>query len=193
VKSAEAGFTLVEMLVSLALLALLSVFMVTGLRFSSQVKSAEARVEVLSQTDGARRHLRQTLAGAQNFTTAFSEQSETLSFIGTASDLTLTAPLDDRVAVGGLYRLTYEMDQQNLVLRYHLFRFGEASPPESSIIILENISALALRYLSNGTWRDSWNDPARAPQAVEINVIFTESERRKWSPLVVNLPLSGEL
>ncbi len=187
----EAGFTLVEMLVSLALLALLSVFMVTGLRFSSQVKTVEARVELLSQTDGARRHLRQTLAGAQNFTTAFSEQSETLSFIGTAQSLTLTAPLDDRVAVGGLYRLTYEVNQQNLVLRYHLFRFGDAPPLESSIVLLENVSALSLRYLAKSTWRDSWNESVSAPQAVEISVSFADGDRRQWPPLVVSLPLSG--
>ena len=189
----DAAFTLVEMLLSLALLSMLSTFMVMGLRFSSQVKSAEARADILSSIDGVQRHLRRTISGAQAFTMGYSEQANQLSFEGTSQALSLTAPLDDRVAIGGLYQLRYEMDgEKNLALIYQLFRFGENAQPARSIVILENIEDVAFRYLSANGWRDSWSNASLHPDAVEINVTFPAGDQRIWSPLVVSLPLANQ-
>jgi general secretion pathway protein J len=104
------GFTLVELLIALAMISLITLLLFSGLRLGSRTwESVDAAAEHVGELRLAHGFLSRTLTQARIATTMIDAKSVTL-FGGDAGRIELTAPLSEHVGVSGLYvlRLTLE-------------------------------------------------------------------------------------
>ena len=89
-----AGFTLLEVLASLVLLALLLVGVYSGIRTATHsVRSGTASIERLDQIRSAQQFLRRELAQSLTQPISHTDQGEPIYFIGSAHEMRYVAPL----------------------------------------------------------------------------------------------------
>lgn len=200
----RSGFTLLELLVALAIFALLSVMAYAGL---STVLTAnqvlDTNMERLSEVQRSitflSRDIRQTvnrgirdtfgdiklpLIGASEFDTLGTPTIE-LTHTGYANPLGTKRSFLQRVA----YRV-----EENILYRNSWRVLDQAQDSQAdALAICQNVEALQLRYLDQAnTWHEQWppSDPdyrgSVLPMAVEVTLTLTD-----WGKVVRLLPLVG--
>ncbi len=106
---------------------------------------------------------------------------------------------------GGLHQLDLELSPAgdgrgyDLVETRTLYRpdpepgASEPDRPSTRSRLLRNVRGLAFRYYGtrgegeSPVWSDSWTDPTKLPELIEIQVGFSGSDDRRWLPFVVAL------
>ena len=179
-RSAEHGFTLVELLVSLFIFALLSAAGVALLSFS--VRAQETAEVQLGRIADLRRtgallsgDLAQAAArpwrdengdGRPAFTGASGEEDgRLLAFVRRGAD-----NLEERPRPS-LQRVEYRLVGDRLERRS--WTLVDGAPPKADSAMLDGVRRIRLRYRDrSGDWRDSWNPTALTdlPRAVELVV-----------------------
>ena len=205
-RRAARGFTLVEVLIALTLLALLMLVLTSALRAMGQVEErVEQRIEAADDyrlatqllTDvlgrvSARRHASGRADGLAQVP-FFQAGPEALAWVGI---------MPARFGLGGRHYLRLALEPgeggAQLVLRYAPWSgapaFDAWGQAQGQVLALP-ATALALRYLNpvDGQWGASWPPPGAAadalpasglPAAVEIGL---EGPAPAWPPLVVAL------
>lgn len=120
----EPGFTLVELLIALAIVSLITLMLFSGLSLGSRAwESVEAVSERVSEVRIARDFLMSTLS--QSRPTTLTLEAEAVSvFAGDRDRIEFAAPLAEQVGVPGLYILRLGLvpmnDGEALVLTYWL-------------------------------------------------------------------------
>jgi prepilin-type N-terminal cleavage/methylation domain-containing protein len=195
----EDGFTLVEMLLALALLGLMSAYAISAIRTMRNVDRLELRISERSEIEAVQRHLVTVISDAR---TAFEQQQSGVgphSFAGSSGEFDLISILDDRLERGGLYRVRYHVDgeKRQLMLGYTLLRNAGLAAAAGEVALLFNVEELDVRYFGQrepgqgAAWAADWNVPDRLPQLVEIGVIFKDGDKRRWPALLVKLQTGG--
>ena len=173
----EAGFTLVELMVSLAIFGLLSAAGVMLLSFSVRAQeTASVRLEELSQLRRASALLAGDLgqmaprihrdsAGEPRpaFIGAAGGEGVLLSFVRRGWENVDASPRPS------LQRIDYALEGGRLVRRGYPMVDGAAPGP--SMTMLEGVRSLRLRFRDGeGLWRERWDPkaPAELPAAVEL-------------------------
>jgi general secretion pathway protein J len=129
------GFTLVELVIALALIGLISLLLFSGLRLGTRAwEGVEAAAERTAEPRVARNFLERMLTQARPAQITFDAQ-EILVFGGDAENLELVAPLSEHVGTPGLYilRLSLEGERQLVLTRWLLHSdvlAGEDGIPE---------------------------------------------------------------
>jgi prepilin-type N-terminal cleavage/methylation domain-containing protein len=171
--SREAGFTLLEVLVALALSALVSLILLDGIRLavagldrhSRQAERLDARQsldEILRRTLGSAALIPRSAGGV------FDGRADALEFLGTAED---SGP--------GLYRISLAVDRARdgrpLVLRRQL-AVAAGNPHAAASILAVKIRQFRLAYFgadgasADPTWHDSWQSLGVLPLMVRVTV-----------------------
>ena len=183
----EAGFTLVELLVALALLALLSALLFGGLRMGrAAVTRSEAATEELQRTAlglaVARRELEQA-----NPLPLGNVTDPRIAFAGDAAGVVFVAPPGAYLALGGdeITWLAIEGGPQGarLVLRYRpLDRQNDRWPPTlersamQTVVLLDGLARAEFAYFGRSDpaagpqWQSAWQDAAALPLLIRISV-----------------------
>ena len=200
----HAGFTLLELLVAMAIFALLSVMAYAGL---STVLNAnqilETNMQRLSEVQRSvtllSRDIRQTINRAIRDTYGDTKQpligATAFDSLGTpAIELTRTGyanPLGTKRSF--LQRVAYRVEEETLY-RDSWRVLDQAQDSEAdALAICHEVKSLTLRYLDQeNTWHEQWppSDPefqgAALPQAVEVSLELTD-----WGKVVRLLSLAG--
>lgn len=203
--SAEAGFSLLEMLVAMTLLAMIGAVAVSGLRFGSRAweRGAEAG-ETAVESRAVQKFLRGLIAGARLIRLRDSSRTPPALFDGEPDRLVFAAPLPAHLAEPGDHLLWLAAERRGgggaLALRWA--RIGAslpgvetASAPER---LLDGVAAVALRYYGvdpetgRRGWTDAWRGRERLPELVELTVRWPEEDGRVWAPVVARLESGGE-
>jgi len=202
-RSTEAGFTLVEVLVAITLLALLMALLAGGLRLGARVWEREgiqgaqaAEMQIIH--DFLRRLLQQTYPSQASGKTH-------LVFDGKGNALSFVAPLPSHVGYGGFYNVKIFIKSgptnRQLVLRY-ILRHPDIIPSTVSgavsgeTVLLNDIEDLEIRYfgptLDSGpqTWHAEWLNKNRLPDLIQLNVRFPYADTRIW-PSLITAPMIG--
>ena len=201
-KRGQRGFTLIEVLVSLVLLALVLSLLTGAVRFARGTWDAAARLDLEAGFDAAS-FTRARLGEAA----AFFEPGEAglvrLAFKGTGDSLMFVAPAQSGPAGAGLYRHVLELEPGstraagNLLVR--LARYQPRQPrdtaelPLENHVLAENVKAIAFRYFgrkdlrSTPEWHTTWPRTDALPDLVEMAV--THSGGESPAPLVIELRL----
>ena len=199
-QSREAGFTLVELLVAMTLLAFLSIMLFGGLRFGARsweavVKSSAERDRIASTQNFLRDRLGQlTLPGPAELRQSGGDGG----FDGGPERLEFVAPWLSALSLGGLYRFTLwheDAGDGRLMLSWQP---AEAGPDEleelgdlaGERVLLDGVAEVSLSYYGAADendpseWRDQWENPAAPPRLVRVHLVFADA-RRVWPDFVV--------
>lgn len=203
--SSSAGFSLLEMLVAMTLLAMIGAAAVSGLRFGSRAweRGAESG-ETVIESRAAQKFLQALLSGARLIRRRDGSRTPPALFDGQADSLELAAPLPARLAPAGEHwiRLSTERRDRETALTLRWTRLGAAPPaidadaqPE---VLLSGVTAVAFRYFGadpetgERSWRDEWRRRATLPELIEARVRWPENDPRVWPPVVARLEVGGQ-
>jgi general secretion pathway protein J len=200
-RSLEAGFTLVEMLVSLAVMGMAAWLLTAGIeRIARGMAVAQRRGSQLDTLATAQFLLRQRLALIQPVADP-QAAGKALDFTGQAESLDFIGPAADRAAPDALqhYRLLRDPDGDLVLLS--LSTLDARVDPRSHqtqgwapLTLIAGTTRIAIRYLGqnpqvaeqHAVWQANWSHRASLPLLVRISVDFAASDRQSWPDLVVH-------
>lgn len=198
------GFTLVEVVVSLALLALLILGAHTAIRTSTQaVVSGERLIERTNKLRVTQELLRRQISQALALPVEQrSGTNESIFLEGGRDELTWVSAMPGYLGRGGPYvqRLTLERGPggTSLVFRHAMLNgwdpdegFDEELAPP--VTLLEGIRNFRIEYKALddsgrlGNWQDDWDKPFQLPLLVRMRIEFERDTQQQWPDLVIPL------
>jgi len=190
--SSEAGFTLLELLVAIALLALVS--LPVSLAVGMGVSIWQSTHEVIDDTEYTalvRSSLRKWLEAAYPFDVNRVVGEQTFPMAGSATDIVFSAPVHPDTSINGLYRvnLSWSADSQDVTLKLTVDP-GRNVHEEAPQILLTDVTEFEFSYLTSNpdpqltSWGASWQSQYSLPAALRIRLQFADATR-KWNDLVV--------
>ena len=212
-RAAEAGMTLVEILVAMTVLGFLVLAMGGGLRLALRSWDAvERRQGESGDVVLVHRLVSRMLSEAYPVVKDKKNIGATLAFEGSAQRVAFAMPTSPRFGGGGLawVVLTLELGAKGTVLtmsreNYFAALAGEGrgaqagqGPGREERVLLEGISQARFAFFGapgadeQAAWQDAWTDEAALPMLVKVDVAFSRGERRTWPDLVAALPVMGE-
>jgi general secretion pathway protein J len=187
IQRANAGFTLVEMLVSLALLAVMTVYALSAL-FSLRVFNRVAeRVSIQSEVDASARHLREAIGGMRPVFAMGQDNEPALVFHGRSNSIEFVSASNGTRETGGLYQTRYRVDSNGaLISERTIFRDGPVGAP-NVVKLIGGVIGMDIKYHGkpHDSAVDDWTPKDTLPNAVEIMLKFKSEDDRDWTPLIV--------
>jgi general secretion pathway protein J len=191
-RSREAGYTLIELLASLIILAMVSVMMLqgisTGRRVWERVDIANARGETIS---GAQMLLRSRLERAYP-ATRYDKIPTYADFFGAANGMSFLAPPRDIHAPSGLIRYTLTLAPNgDLVLSALSDLAIDPTAPGEPLVLLHNVQQLDIAYFGvvppdkGPAWHDQWQLLPTLPLLMRMRVQFPPEDARAWPDLLI--------
>ena len=195
------GFTLVELLVGLTLMALISIILFGGMRFgmrawetSGERAEGAARIELVQNL--LRRQLGQarlvpTGAGTGTGKTgvAFAGQPDRVTFIASP---VRPGEVDDNVV--------FILAKADADRKLHLdLNWRPSGPPANAPLaagaarLVDDIATVELAYYGapdrnrGAGWWDEWDSAHGLPSLVRLRVTFPEGDSRRWPDLIIRL------
>ena len=185
----EAGFSLVELLVSLLLLGLVGALLASGLSLGQRVwRRSEEKTQASRAMFDAESALRRLLEDLQPLRVDLQSTRE-IEFRGSADELEGIVPLPSHIGLGGLYRLHLFRNRsaRRLDLTFHAYERGAArasstGDDEAGLTTLANeIGRLELRYFGKAkgdeaaNWRSDWQGQEELPVLIAIKIAGAEA------------------
>lgn len=186
-----AGFTLLELMVAMSLLAVLALALGHGTRFGVQAwqrldGTADLGEPVAFTQDFLRREIEQALP-----LPAAAGPVAAVDFAGTAASLHFVALLPDRVASPGLNDIAIDLAPSEtgaaLILSWHSRAVPQAGGRK---LLIDGIAGASFAYYGSADalhapeWQDQWKDARALPQLVGLRVTFRD-RRMFWPALLV--------
>jgi general secretion pathway protein J len=184
----DAGFTLVELMVALALSALVSLVLLQGIRLAAAGLDRQTRAsERLDARQSLDDLLRRTLGSA-----AAIPRSVGGDFTGSPNGVEFVAAADD--GGPGLYRVHLVFERGRLILRREL-AVPQGDPRATASVVASDLRGFHLAYFGADTldatlaWHDSWQQLSTLPQMVRV--ILDRDGDPPRPPLIVRLWNAG--
>jgi prepilin-type N-terminal cleavage/methylation domain-containing protein len=182
----EQGFSLMEMLVALVILALLLAFLPGAFRLARQVWTATALLDRDSGHDAGLDFLETRLAEAMPLFEPGKAGLVNILFSGAADRLRFVAPSRNGPAGGGLYSYTIELrplaDGRASSLMVLVAPYlgpvpqGASPPPVEEQILADQVTSAEFRYFGRpglrepAAWQTAWKRSDALPDLVQLNI-----------------------
>lgn len=190
----DAGFSLVEVLVALTLLALIMILLPGTIRLAARASNESAKLIQASEGSEVLGFIRQSIAQTMPVLARDEDGVISVAFRGDAQSVEYVAPLAYGPAGGGLYRMQLRFVQPEggsssaLMLALAPYRDGEQVLPESRRLI-EGVAAGGIRYYGVPAgrripeWSSAWKSRDRLPDLIEIDMKLEHSDAAAMAPL----------
>jgi general secretion pathway protein J len=172
--SGNEGFSLAELLVSLALLSLITALIAAGLGAGNKLWSrSEDIMQAQRNQFEAEAGLTTLLSGLEPLRLA---NSRALNFKGSPNSLEGIVTLPPHVGLGGLYRLRLFLDVGEHQLALSLAAEGKDQSSQSEITTAATgVEHIEIRYFGtkgNGEaqWSSTWENEERLPKLLAFNI-----------------------
>lgn len=192
----QGGFTLLEVIVSIALFALVMGIVYSG--FTTAIRAydaAERRVDEIERVRVVSAFIRRSVGGAHALAIA-ARREWTLQFDGAPQRLRYIADLPGYVGLGGVHEVVLELApngaQHALVMRRRPLAFssiGEIEGEYETRVLAEHISGFAMRFYGRMAddeapdWHEQWASAKHMPLLVELAIV--PSDAPPWPLLQV--------
>jgi general secretion pathway protein J len=189
---ADAGFSLVELLVSVALLGLLSLLMLNGVFSGRRVwERLENRTAAVESVEAAQTTLRARLQ--RSFPLArYDASAPYVDFEGEADTLSFLAPPALAARPAALRRFTLGVSGTgDLVLVSASDLALDAREASAEEVLLSGVQSVDIAYWGAAPpdggvrWRSRWVSQPTPPELVRIRVVLAPGDRRFWPELLV--------
>ncbi len=202
----QRGFTLLELLVALLLLALMSAILYGSLSLSATSwDRGGAKAEHASDMRLTEEFLRRALT-AQHPLVFHKVVEQPLYFLGTGDSLAFAAAVPGRVG-GGMYYFRVALrrgpDAARLTLAWVVPDYAATALPEfrdeDSSVFADDIAEVHFAYFGRDpdsndaatpTWRERWDDPHLLPTLIRMDV--KPAKDAPWPPLIVEPRIAPE-
>jgi general secretion pathway protein J len=197
------GFTLIEVLVAIGLLAVGMTLAVAALRGLTQ---SSAHAEITAQRDERLRAvqalLRNQLSGALPISFGVDpDNGITHELIGSADKLTFVAGMPGYLSRGGAYLQSFSLVAGNggKQLVYEFQQLGPDGPlpaERAPKVLLDGIAEADFEYRTidqqfrPGPWLAQWNESGSLPPLLRLRLRFADP-RKSWPDLVVAVRLAA--
>jgi general secretion pathway protein J len=184
-RGGPAGFTLLELLIAIVLMALLTTILLAAFRFEARQLDRQAtRLNQSAEVPVAYSFLRAHLADARpllpvnsrGVSIAFDGSSTRISFLGAAPE---SAPQ------GGLYLFTIDVVAAHLRAGWQRFEglLPAAEEGAGEVVLLDRVRRAKVSYFGSSEpgaspqWRSEWRDLPYLPALVRLELDFVDGER----------------
>lgn len=196
----EAGFTLAEMLISLAILALIASLSASAISFATAATKRVSFDAPVQRALAARDVLERIIGQARPFYALSDGGQVSRSFSGAPERLILVSPTPIPTERPGLFVVEFRIEQtteeaagRSLVMRYWPFlpfnRLSEMPDEAPRAVLLEGVEAGGFAYLSlgpDGQWQSLSDWPAEQtalPDMVEVQLAGQGYQHNLFVPL----------
>lgn len=186
-RAAEAGLTLIELLLSLAILGILVGFVASGLMMARRAFNVDWQSELASETDSGVEAVASLVATAMPFPAGRSIRQAT--FEGTQARLAFVGLSEGRSLRGGPQLISVTLRGGDLVVDLG----GTVSPDGQSglgTVVARGVRQLRFGYfgaLDNSLprrWQTEWTSGERLPELVSIQLEFSDVRRNEPSRVI---------
>jgi general secretion pathway protein J len=196
-RTSEAGFTLVELLVALALFGLLSVALFGSIRMGmASWTRGTARADQVDQTLHAQNLLRGLIEEAYPLFLADVPAGGHADFAGTSQSLDFLAPTPIARGVGGRSRFRIAIARSREAMNLVLTSTVELAWPEQTAqpittVLLAGVADVQFSYFGAvgadraAAWHDAWRGQASLPQLLRVRVRYADGDSRNWPELLI--------
>ena len=202
-QSKEAGFTLLELLISMTLLVFLMVLVFGGLRFGSHAwANSEARSSGTDDVRLAQTFLRHSLELAYPQFVASDPTSAHIDFSGTDSQIAFLGPGAASTGIGSRARTRIGTSGQRGTLELIVAESPELASADfesDAEVLLSGLKSFSISYFGAtrpnepAEWRSRWENQTRLPQLIRITAEFPERDARVWPDLVIAPRISADV
>lgn len=207
-RSFEAGFTLLELLISITLLGFILVLLFGGLRLGVRSWDAvQQKVDVLNSVRSIEGFLRREIEMTYPYRWK-GVLGEPLAFLGERHKMSFVVQLPARIGAGGLYVVSLGLEQngtgQRLVWRHvplvsSVSNFSVLAQASEMVLASSELSSVddiwlsyfgAIAENSAPVWADQWESKTSLPSLIRIQVKFASGAQ--WPDFVVAPRLVSE-
>lgn len=209
--SRQSGFTLLEMLIAMTLLALVMAMVFGALRLGARAwEASDTSATNLARLEAVHGFLRRSLAASATVLASDDRGKRQILFTGDADGLEFVTLMPPYLGIGGYHRLTLTVAGEGKDRRLRLHRrlyqgggdgtdVGAAAGDGEETVLMEGIAGIELSYFgaldstSEPQWHEGWREAAALPELIRLRVRFVKDDRRRWPELVVRPQLSTGL
>jgi prepilin-type N-terminal cleavage/methylation domain-containing protein len=192
----EQGLTLIELLLSLAILAILTGFLAGGLSMARQAFGADRASEIGSETSAAIQTVAALVGSALPVRFDATGPKDAIGFDGRGEAISFVGLSEGRSLRGGPHKIVLRRSGGDIVADFVALsgaRSKENSePPATRVVVLSGVREIRIGYFGTAApkvkpaWRADWVRAERLPDLVSIRIEF-EDERRNEPAVVVAL------
>lgn len=203
------GFTLVELLVALSVMAIVLGLVGSSLSFSARsADSIEAGVSATEEIYLVQEALRRQMQLAQPVKRVDEAGSGRLDYAATSKSLEFVAPMPGPGGYDGFYRISLTIEEDpfadgaggRLVMRHRIYipAADPTAPPVDAgeRIVLGGFASGDFAFLdsrsSNADWTGNWRQTGRLPEFVRLQINWPEASGRRFPDLVVAVKAAGQ-
>lgn len=207
----QCGFSLVEVLVEIALMALIGTLLGTALLGGRQLLATAEKSLTEPTLDGVRHLLADVIAGARPIAQTGKDRPDERqpSLMGTRDRIAFTTMLEKRGQYAGLYKASIFLGdadsgaQSDLLLGLRLHSGNDQSsklkPFDTSElnVLLRQVGGLSFEYFGRRDadqaprWHKSWEERTRLPQAIALRLERTARGPTVALDVIIGLPFGA--
>lgn len=193
----EGGFTLVELLVALALLSIIAVLVANGLSFGARVwERGYVGSEALNETQSLQGFFRRMIASLYPYVDDAEMRTQYVAFDGEPERMRFVAPALAQLPVPGMTRYEISVAQDahssDLILRWcSLDKCRTAADfynEANRAVIAHDVTRIRFRYGAHfqphQDWQSTWSGRTALPERIEVTLGFGEGKHLAWPDLV---------
>jgi general secretion pathway protein J len=193
----EAGFTLVELLVALALFSLLVTLLFDNVRFGLQAwQRGSTHAEHIEHSIVSQDLLRRMIGSLYPMLVTDGATQPRIDFEGAADAVSFLGNAPIVASGGGRFRFKVFVERQHDRTNVIMSSAPElANPQDSSMatrtLLLSDIDRAEFAYFGDARterraqWQASWTERSDIPSLVRIRVAFRSGDARSWPELLI--------
>jgi prepilin-type N-terminal cleavage/methylation domain-containing protein len=195
-RPAEQGLSLIELLLSLAILGVLIGFLAGGLSMGRRAFAADRISETQAETDTAIQVVSNLIGTALPITVNTAGGSGAVAFSGGREKISFVGLSEGRSLKGGPQKITLRRSGSDLVVEVAVpvsgTNQGVAEKPPTRVVVLSGVRDINFQFFGGTNaaavrnWRADWSNSDHLPDLVSIRVDF-DDERRNGPAAIVAL------
>jgi general secretion pathway protein J len=200
-RSSQAGFTLIEVLISITVLAMLGTLIASGTRLGGRAwNSAERQTNGTDDVVLVQDFFRRTITRTLPIFATDDPRDSTVQFAGTSDTLELMAPQPGTQYRGPAVQERFYVGQAGGSRALFVGLRLDASPPstaQKAVVVLDHVSQVRFGYFGSAgpgmppAWQDSWSNLGRLPDLIRIDIVRDDPKLPLWPELIVGTRVTG--